>query len=55
MVENSKHEKRLNWLSLNILKFSIIAAGLTPHWETCHQWNMNVNIITKKRWPNHDG
>jgi len=35
MVEDSKHEKKLNWLLLNILKLSIIVIGFTPHWETC--------------------
>lgn len=49
MAEDSKQDKRPNWLLLNILKLSIIVTGFTPHWETCHQWNMNVNIITKKR------
>jgi len=49
MVEDSKQAKRLNCLSLNILKLSIIATGFTPHWEICHQWNMKVNIITGKR------
>ena len=49
MVINLKQEKKLNWLLLNILKLSIIVTGFTPHWETCHQWNMSVNIITKKR------
>jgi len=49
MVEDLKQEKKLKWLSLNTLKLFIIVTGFTPHWETCRQWNMNVNIITKKR------
>ena len=49
MVEDSKQEKRLNWISLNILKLSIIVIGFIPHLETCHRWNMNVNIVTGKR------
>lgn len=53
MAISLKHEKRLNWLSLNILKLSIIVTGFTPHWEICHQWNMNVNIIIRKRQPNN--
>jgi len=31
MAEDSKHEKRPNWLLLNILKLFIIAIGFTPH------------------------
>lgn len=49
MVKNLKHGKNLSWLLLNILKLSIIAVGFTPHLETCHQWNMNVNIVTRKK------
>lgn len=49
MVEDLKQEKKLKWLSLNILKLSIIVTDFTPHWETCRQWNMNVNIVTGKR------